>query len=318
MNYRVRLRFRIGQGLNVPGKKTTFQFQERDVDLSSQEGETLLQDAEWVVMNARSLPSAEEAMRFGKQLKAAVLVAATCCRFGVDLGKDKPTQQWGAAYKAARKEHHGEIHRDNVHGLDVFEDHPATRFTFLRIKGQALADGAALLSEVTRLSGRLGDLPRTQVPLRLLNSAIFATDPLGKLVLAIASVEMLIGKRSWSSAQLAHLKEAASRARQDASLSADERQAVAEAIERSYTPGVNEGIRQLLAELNLPSSVLADWKSVYKPRSQVFHGKVAADDLELSPLANEAVRICGRIVLSAAVREGADISDLIDKYYPPT
>ncbi len=71
----------------------------------------------------------------------------------------------------------------------------------------------------------------------------------------------------------------------------------------------------VMAEL---PGVWRDWETLYSKRSRLFHGRTRAEnelrgdyleESELHGLGQEAIKLCSRIVLSMAKREGISVPD---------
>ena len=146
----------------------------------------------------------------------------------------------------------------------------------------------------------------------MLSLAEINEDPIGKLVLAVSTIEGLAtGHPSWTDGQR-KLIECAAASLEPAHGDEEEAVQVREAIRRVRNESIRQRIRKLL-EANDLSNVWRDWDSLYGRRSDLFHGRSAAgsehrgshlEESALLALGEEAIKLCARIVLSLAQREG--------------
>ena len=136
------------------------------------------------------------------------------------------------------------------------------------------------------------------------------TDPITKMVLAVSTVEGLAAEPPWTDAQKELIESAAAwleRTHRDG----EEVGQVAKAIRGIRRESIRQRIRKLLDSNDL-SGLWRDWDALYGKRSRLFHGgrkdgsEERGDHLaksELNALGQEALTLCGRIVLSMAKRE---------------
>src|SRR5690606_31456493 len=112
-----------------------------------------LSESKWLVMNVRGFESESQARSFAHQLKLAVQLAAASVRLGVDCGADVPTSGLGKYFRQQLFQETGYLIRDNIHGIDVFEDDEHVGFFSLSAEGQVLVqpepffDGIAVLHD---------------------------------------------------------------------------------------------------------------------------------------------------------------------------
>lgn len=308
MSFRVRLRFRIGKSLNAETKEKDLTFRGRRITVTALDAEKL-RDAKWLAVNARDIPDRDEAISLAKHLKIAILLAATRFHIGVDLGKDLATSAWGDTIRKEMIDSTGNDPRPNVHGVDIFSEPPQGVYITINAEMRVLAGADQFFDHLDPLSNaELSTLH--QNALRLLNSATFSGDPVSKLMLAVASVEMLCEKAKWSPQQKAFIQDAKQRAAGDVRMSAAEQQQMSGALDRTYTPGVGEGVRFLLTRLGMLDELWARWDAMYQQRSGIVHGKRPADEYDLSQLATEAADLAFRIVMKAASAEEPKLTAL--------
>lgn len=126
VTWRARLRFRLQKKIRIDGKEHRLQIAGREVVLTPPTPDLKIMDSEWLIMNARGFASEDEARQFGHRLKIAVEVSAVAARVGVDTGRNVATSGLGKMVKDALAQEGAHV-RDNIHGLDVFPDHPNTQ-----------------------------------------------------------------------------------------------------------------------------------------------------------------------------------------------
>jgi hypothetical protein len=104
-------------------------------------------------MNATGFPDEAEARNFGHELRAALELSSVATRLGIDTGRDIATSGLGKSIKEQMAKESGALVRDNVHGLDVFEDDPKVRFFQINATGSVLANPDPFLAFVTEVYG---------------------------------------------------------------------------------------------------------------------------------------------------------------------
>jgi len=316
--YRVRLRCRVMTLLNTEEVELTFEADSRTVKLVSEQEGQALREASWLVFDARGFPTEEAAITFGNKLKFATAFASLCCRLGVDVGHDLPTSGPGKILVDLMRRDQGIELRANVHGLDVFPDRESTRF--LRASGTG-----TVLMAVQPFLGQIGDavkqlpkeLPRTWDAVLLLNAALINPEPLAKLVLAISAVEMLGQSETYSQAQHQLITRLMQKAEADQVVPLNERKEVAEAVRRVYKISLRQGVFRILDALAL-SHMRRAWDDIYRKRSAIFHGTAKIAVAEYAQLANDAITLCGCIVLSHAATEGVELPVEVEQHFPGT
>ena len=126
LTWRARLRFRLEKKLRIDANEHRLQVAGREVVLKPPTPKQKIMDSAWLIMNARGFASEDEARQFGNRLKNALEVSAVAARVGVDTGRNLATSGLGKFVKDAIAKEGAHV-RDNIHGLDVFPDHPNTR-----------------------------------------------------------------------------------------------------------------------------------------------------------------------------------------------
>jgi hypothetical protein len=316
LGFRVRLRFRVFKSLSTHDLEQTLLVDGHEVRLTSAAKGEKLSDAKWLVMNARHFPSEREARDFGTKLKGAVQLSAIYSRQGVDCGTDAATLALGDEYREHLLHTSGRIFRDNIHGLDVFADDPNISFLSMSAHGSVLVQPQPFFEGIERFHSAMGAVGQEVSDiLLLLNFALMNPEPVAQIVFAVSAVEM-IGQRdsSWSKEQKALIKRLGSLARADTSLSAEDADKVAEAVERVHRVSLRQGVMGLLHELGL-SYLRAEWDQLYGERSTLVHGLAPKPGVRYDDLANRTVSLCGHILMKVIAREiqGADSANL---FYP--
>ena len=160
------------------------------------------------------------------------------------------------------------------------------------------------------------DFPSIRRAIRMLNLAQMNTDPIGKMVLAISTIEGLATDRPWTDEQHNLIKSSAEWLEQ-AHGCGEETKQVIDAILRVRKESIRQRIKKSLAANEL-SGVWGDWETLYSKRSRLFHGRTNAESehrgdyleqSELHDLAQKAINLCSRIVLSMAKRKGISVPD---------
>ena len=160
------------------------------------------------------------------------------------------------------------------------------------------------------------DFPSIRRAIRVLNLAEMNTDPIAKVVLAISTIEGLATDPPWTDEQQKLIESSAAWLKRTHG-DVEETKQVIEAILRVRKQSIRQRIRKLLAANEL-SGVWQDWDDLYSKRSRLFHGGTKKgsehrgdylENSELHGLAQKAINLCSRIVLSMAKREGILVPD---------
>lgn len=117
-------------------------------------------------MNARGFASEAEARQFGNGLKTALEVSAVAARVGVDTGRNLATSALGKIVKDALAQEGAHV-RDNIHGLDVFPDHPHARANRQKPRGIAAKETILTIHLVPLLGSKRLDAITTEEVQRL-------------------------------------------------------------------------------------------------------------------------------------------------------
>lgn len=302
--YRARLRFRLQKKLNIAANEYRFAVAGREVFLSAPTPEQTIRDSEWLVMNTRGFASEEDARQFGHGLRAAIELASVSTRLGVDAGRDLATAVFGQTVKDHIKRQTGATVRNDVHGVDVFEDDPNVVILSVSATGSVLANSEPFLSFAAELyhdAASLSDEARDVI--LLLNSALMRPEPIAQIVFAFSAVEMLGQRETWAPAQKELLAQLAASAKGSCLGTEQERHEVADAIVRGMQKlSLRQGVLRLLDRLGL-APLKQVWDGLYKERSTLVHGLAPQPGADYSDLASRAVNLCGHILLTAIAAE---------------
>ena len=320
IRYRLRLKLRVAKALATEESALMASVAGREVTIKSEKQSQPLSEASWLLIGCRGFDAEDDARDFGERLRRAVHLAGLCARVGVDAGDpgEDRTVSWvnpevvrgsGALDPETR-------FGPDVHGILVLPDDGKTLFLRAgRATGTVrsnVGDFVQALQEAfpeSDVSG--GDCPSIRRAVRLLNLAEISTDPIAKVVLAVSTIEGLATDPSWTDVQKKLIESAAAwldRTHGDG----EETGQVVEAILRTRHSSIRQRIRKMLTSNGL-SVLWRDWEVLYSKRSRLFHGgkKDGGEDRgdhleesELHALGQEALKLCGRIVLSMAKREG--------------
>jgi hypothetical protein len=316
--FRVRLRFRLNKCLHIDAPERDIVIAGHPARLSTGLADKSISDSPWLIINVRGLPDHASAKRFGEQLRRSCELASATTRLGLDAGTDLPTSGFGAVVKARVREMTGEMLRDNIHGLDVFEDDPMVRFACLSMTGTVRQLPDDFLGLVDQMHGKADALPpRCTDILLLLNYALLRADPVATIVFSISAVEMLGQSHTWSAAQRALLDTLAQDALNKELGTSAERREVSDAIYRgTQRLSLRQGVFRLLSELGI-DHLKKKWDAVYSARSSLVHGLAPRPGADYGPQAHETVTLCGHILMSAVAREIPSVTSHFQRFYAP-
>ena len=301
--WRARLRFRLQKKIKIDANEHRLLIVGREVVLTPPTPDLKIMDSEWLIMNARGFAGEGEARQFGQRLKTALEVSAVGARVGVDTGRNLATSGLGKIVKDALAQQGAHV-RDNIHGLDVFPDHPNTGIFTMSGTGIVHAAPDPFLRDLDEIvqaavvpSKRVADV------ILLLNFALMRPEPVSQIVFAVSAVESLGQDESWSSDQKALLRELAATAERATIGMHAERQEVADAIRKSlHRLTLRQGVFRLLDRLGLMHLKQA-WDDLYAERSTLVHGLAPEPGADYGDLAHRTVSLCGQILLKAAAAE---------------
>ena len=321
--YRLWLKLRVGKALATEEVALTASLAGREVTIKSERQPQPLSEASWLLAECRGFETEEDAWTFGEELRRVVHLAGLCTRVGVDAGdpgQDR-TVSWFNPEVLRRR---GALDPDarigaDIHGILVLPDDGKTLFVR---GGRAEAtvrsnadDFVRTLEEAYPKSEVSGPKePAIRRAVRVLNLAEMNNDPIAKVVLSISTVEGLAADPSWTKRQKEMITDAADwleRAHGGEGATGQ----VIEAILGIRRTSIRQRVRNMLAENDL-SLLWEEWDALYSKRSGLFHGAGGdageqrgdrLEESELHTVAQEAMTLCGRIVLSLAKRNGIAI-----------
>jgi hypothetical protein len=110
-------------------------------------------------MNARGFETEQEAKEFARQLRAACELSSAAARLGIDAGVDRMTSGFGSTVKDHAREQYGIQLRDDIHGVDVFQDDPNVRIGVFTASGRVLTQPDPFLSDLSAFYGQAHSQP---------------------------------------------------------------------------------------------------------------------------------------------------------------
>ena len=309
--YRARLRFRLLKKLNIEANNYPFLVAGREVILSAPTPDSNIRESDWLVMNVKGFASEDEAREFGNSLRSAIELSSVATRLGVDAGRDLPTSALFHGIKKHLEKESGTIIRDNIHGLDVFEDNPRVVIFSINATATIHANHDPFLAFAVELHGLDSGLSdNAKDVILLLNYALMRPEPVAQIVFSISAVEMLGQTENWTVTQKNLLLWLAKVAESCDKGSEQERQEVTDAIAKSlHRLTLRQGVMRILERLNL-THLKKEWDKLYEERSTLVHGLAPQPGVDYSDLANRAVSLCGYILMKAIAAE----LPIADKY----
>jgi hypothetical protein len=134
-------------------------------------------------------------------------------------------------------------------------------------------------------------------------------------VLSLSAVEALAHNEKWTGRQRKLIERLAAELEETAKSDIEQLE-VADALRKSlFRLSVRQAVKRLLADLGL-SGCQKEWDRVYRLRSGMFHGTITFDEHEAHTLANDAIALCGRIILTVAQSTGVTMPAATSEYYP--
>ena len=292
--YGLWLTFRVGKRLQASEAVLTASMLGKKVTIKSEREGQPLSESFWLVASCTGFDSETEAKAFGEELRRAMHLAGLGARVGVDAGDpgEDRTRSW---INPDILEPVGDTHPDlrlapDVHGLVVLPDDGNNLFARVRASGEVRANTANFVEALQQAlsspagSGDEGARPIRRA-IRMLNLAEASDDSIAKLARAVAAVEGLADRQSRS------------------------------AVQRGES--VRQRVKEMMSTHGLDDN-WEDWDELYGKRSRLFHDDAVdpgealgsyLDETELHKLGERAVKLCSRIVLSIARRQGRPVSD---------
>ena len=307
VGYRTRLKVRIGKRLTTDGTSVEGEFNGNIFIVKSAKQDQPLNEASWIVIAVRGFSSEISAREYGEHLRRAVHLAGLCTRVGVDgraVGDDRVTSaasdEWLRSLGALQLT---EKTVPDTHGLTVLPDDDNIRVFTTEARGHVTHVPREFIRAIEE-AATAGVSHDVQQAIRVLNLAHITDSPIAKVVLAISSIEaMAVKNKAWTNSQREMIDQATVWVHSKFG-DGDAANEVTDAIRRVHQHSLRQQAKRLLAKHDL-LIWWADWENVYGRRSRLFHGGASGDDEDVATLAGDAIRACGRIVLSIAKRQGA-------------
>ena len=296
--FRLRLQAQIGRTLTTDQTVLTTSLAGKEVTIRSRDGKPL-SGTEWIVLEARGFPTEPEARVFGERLRANVQLAALCSHLGADTGLDNVLSQFYVDPPNRRS-------MPEVHGLSVFPDDDSLSFPTATAKATPILDPALFLGAMRELAEQSSIVESTvALPVRLLNLAFINPQPLARIVLAVSAVENVAEDEDWTSEQHALIKNLATEI---------EDPEVKEAVKRMRKISIRQGIKRVLSRNSL-GHLWGEWDDLYERRSRLFHGGREFTKQEAQKLASDALRLCGKIILTIVKRNGITLPSVASEKF---
>ena len=303
--YRLWLKLRIGKSLDTEDDALTVSIAGRTVTIESENRGEPLSKTSWLVMSCRGFKTEAQAREFGEELRRATHLAGLCNRLGVDAGdpSEDRTMSW-LNPEIVRNVNPDIRLAPDVHGIVILPDDGNNVFARWRVNAQVRANTghfARSLEECLPGNEPLRSCsPSIRRAIRVLSLAEINEDPIAKLVLAVSTIEGLAKDPPWL---------------ERADGDREEAQQVVKAVRQVWKGSIRQRIRKLLKANDL-SCVRKDWDRLYKRRSGFFHDRSEEgsehlgnhlEQSSLHALGQEAIKLCARIVLTMAQREGVAV-----------
>ena len=313
---RMWLKVRIGNGLSSEEEQLKTQFLDRTLTISNENKGKPLSRANWLVFAARGFADEEEARTYGEELRQAVHLAGLANMLGVDGRASGDDQELGAFNEDwARQEGLLAPHQryaPDVHGILTMPDDEDTLFPRMSAAVTVTSDPDGFLRAIEQ-SKPSGDCPRIRRAIRVLNLSLINEEPIAKIVLAISAIEALALDEAWTGRQQDLIEWVMEQIR-SAYGEEEGSEAVVQALRYMHKGTIRQKVKRLLLKHGL-NHLLREWDAVYSRRSQLFHGQRNVDDLSLSTISNQTIKLCGSIVLLIAERSGFSIPSVAQLHF---
>lgn len=323
--YRLWLKLRVGKSLATEEKTLTASVAGKIVTIESNSRSEPLSKASWLVMGCGGFETEDEAREFGEKLRRAAHLAGLCTRVGVDAGD--PGEDRNVSWinsKLLRSigglDPNSRIGPD-MHGIVILPDDGKTLFARVGQPNLTVLHNAdffvrAFEEALPQSDTSQGDLPSIRRAIRVLNLAEMSTDPIAQVVLAISTIEGLAADPPWTDEQQKLIQSSAVWL-EEAHGDGEEVKQVIESILRVRKESIRQRIRKFL-DANELSDMWREWDDLYTKRSRLFHGRREKGsehrgeylkESEVHALGQEAIKLCARIVLFLAKRDGISVPD---------
>jgi len=226
----------------------------------------------WLSVRHGGFASADEAREVAGKLRRQLLVAGTMRWMGFDFGHDATTSGMFKAARAEAEEHAGCRIRDNVHGLDVFEEDPVMPTKFLSISATGtVTEGTDLFA---RTMGSVNEAARTLsnrqlVAMELLNDSMFPASTDSQFLTRVSAMEVLCERGHRTDEEVAALTSLAASLK-DLKLSAAAHDSLRQHILGGKKESIADACRRRIRDLLGPDKVKL-MERIYKARSRLVH-----------------------------------------------
>jgi hypothetical protein len=296
LKWKVRLRVRLGTRLQWEGLSYKGGFAGRVIEIKSRTRGEALKDAQWIVIGASRFSDIESAVTFGQRLQTCLSLAAAKNHIALDVGADNAATTSTSDHVKAAMAKAGGFLFDDVHGLDILPQTPASVIIFgdanltARVPPEFLLGPAAEFGRKEKLI----DQPARSAAL-LVNASLLAEHPVARLALSIAAVELISATERWNERQKEWIRQTRSTLAAEQSLTDQEREELAGAVEGMFNFGSLEKTRRLIRRVKR-DDLIPQWDNLYKGRSKLFHGSRYLTNSEVLQMAGTASGMCGEIV----------------------
>ncbi len=202
----------------------------------------------------------------------------------------------------------------DVHGLSILPDDENTVFIHIKAGGTVTSDPTQFLNAMRLLAEQPSIIEsKVTLPVRLLSLAHINPQPLARIVLAFSATEMVAQDENWSDKQRDLIKKLVAEITNQAGGDRKSLE-VAEALHRMHWIGVRQGVKRVLCRNGL-SHLQKEWDELYSLRSGLFHGSKQLTEQEVNSLANDAMKLCSRIILAIIKRNGVKLPSVANKNF---
>ncbi len=297
--HKMDLKVSVSGFLHSPETQFEFRFRNRTVIVASRQSGVALSKATKVTFSASGFENGEDAMRFGMALRDTLVVLGTAFPLGVDIGD--VVNEYRLSTLRSQLDTHGATIRNEVDGLNVYPDVPHSTIRGGHMSAQVLLGPDNFVCAMNHVQAIIENAAEDQDGFGaalLINAAEGAVNPVGRITQAIAAIEMLAQNHAQrrSGTQIALIGRLLSNLRKDEAASAEDREAIANAIGMIKRTGLIDNGRNLIKYLGLGEDILADWKTVYDRRSEFFHGGKRLKTSEIADLAAKSLEIGRKII----------------------
>ena len=269
--FRFRLRFRMAKLIDskLQETKITATGLSQLATMTSEIKNRPFNEGNWLVIQSRGYLSKKAASDSGQMLKDTLLLAGAEQKTGVDVGIDRATSSLTKFVKDNFAAKSGLLLRDDIFGLDVFEDVEAKI-----LQGQLKILAPANLEYFLKAIQDLAPLAmfmddRSRVSAQLINDALFSLTPETRLLILMTSIESL-WDRPRRSESIVALASALSICLHTLSGSADDKEDVAKRVDDIRVQSISRMCKDKITDL-LGVDRAKEFAYLYAVRSGFVH-----------------------------------------------